>query len=820
MRLITCALVLVFPLVAQPPKPAVRVAATLPGGANTYYTGNRAPLLPSPLMKLPLGSVRARGWLRRQLELMGGGFVGHLSEISSFCKFDNNAWAHPKGEGPNGWEELPYWLRGFYNLGVQLNDPRIQKEARRWLDAVIASRQPGGWFGSRGNLEGGRSGGAASHAWPGMLAGSVPDLWPNMVMLYPLRSLYEATGDKRVLDLMLKYFRWQAALPLEHFHPVSWQHWRAGDNLDSIYWLYNRTGESWLLELARANHERTADWVGGVPTWHVVNIAECFREPAQYYQQTKDPRYLRVTERAYDTIRAAYGQTPGGMYGADENARPGFDGPRQGTETCAFVEMLYSDEMLLSITGDPKWADRAEEIAFNSLPCSMTPDLKGLHYLTAPNQVQLDAGNKAPLIENGGDMFSYNPHQYRCCQHNVAFGWPYYAEYSWMATPRNGLAAVFYVAGEVSAKVGDGTTVRVKEVTDYPFDETVQFTVSAPKPVRFPLSLRLPAWTERPALSVNGARVEIGKTARGWVTIEREWTEGDKVRLELPMPVRTTVWTKNRGTMSVHRGPLTYSLRIGERWEKKGGTPEWPGAEVYPTTPWNYGLVVDSARPASSFTLVRRKDALPAQPFALDAPPIVLRAQGRRIPEWTQEPNGMVGEVQPGPVRSSQPVEEITLVPMGSARLRITAFPLIGEGAAAREWGPAPPLVFASAAGHFEPIRAVHDGVAPGDAFAWSDRRGSSEWIEYYYTRPKRASAVEVWWANQDKGARRLPESWSVVYWDGRAWQPVSASSGYELRADRFSRVSFTPVETTRIRVMAQMRERYGAGICEMKVLE
>jgi hypothetical protein len=57
----------------------------------------------------------------------------------------------------------------------------------------------------------------------------------------------------------------------------------------------------------------------------------------------------------------------------------------------------------------------------------------------------------------------------------------------------------------------------------------------------------------------------------------------------------------------VNRGPLTYSLRIGERWEKKGGTEEWPGFEVYPSTPWNYGLI--------------------------------------------QEPNGMVGEVEPGPVR-------------------------------------------------------------------------------------------------------------------------------------------------------------------------
>ena len=106
-----------------------------------------------------------------------------------------------------------------------------------------------------------------------------------------------------------------------------------------------------------------------------------------------------------------YGQVPGGMFGADENARPGFTGPRQATETCGLVEMMGSDEMLLAITGNPIWADRAEEIAFNSLPASMTADLKALHYLTAPNQIQLDRASKSPMIQNGGDMFSYNPYR-------------------------------------------------------------------------------------------------------------------------------------------------------------------------------------------------------------------------------------------------------------------------------------------------------------------------------------------------------------------------------------------------------------------------
>lgn len=810
MKLLLSVILCIPPLFGQAER-AVKAAVSPPArGANRYYTGNRAPLLPNPLIKLPVGSVRPHGYLRRQMELMAEGFSGRLTEISRFCRIEDNAWVHREGTGHSGWEEVPYWLRGYWNLGCLLNDQRILNEANRWLDGVLGSQRASGYFGARTNLAGERTRG-------------VPDIWPNMVMLFPLRARYEATGDKRILDFMLRYFRWQTTIPLEQFIPSSWQHWRAGDNLDSIYWLYNHTGEAWLLELARANHERTADWVGDLPTWHVVNIAECFREPGQYYQQSRDIRYLRAAERVYDTVRGIYGQVPGGMYGADENARPGFTGPRQGTETCAFVEMMFSGEMLAGITGDVKWADRVEEVAFNSFPASMTPDLKGLHYLTAPNQVQLDRVDKSPMVQNGGDMFSYNPHQYRCCQHNVAFGWPYFTEYQWMATRDNGLAAVLYGPGELTAKAGDGTTVKITEATNYPFDEVIHFTVSTPKPVRFPLSLRVPGWCERPALQVNSVPLPAPRDARGWLVVERLWREGDKVRLELPARITLTQWTKNRNTVSVNRGPLTYSLRIGERWEKKEGTEKWPGFEVYPTTPWNYGLIADLADPASSFEVVRKPGVLAAQPFTVDDAPILLRARGKRIPQWKQEPNGMVGEVQPGPVRSDQPAESLTLIPMGCARLRISAFPRIGEGPGAKEWQESVPIWLASRSGHFDPPSALGDGILPRDSadrsiprFLWPEPSSEPQWIELMYSEPRRIAGAEVYWA--EEGSVRLPSAWRVLYWDGAGFRPVSGTSEYELRKDAFSRVRFDPVRTPRLRLEVQLRERSTAGILECRL--
>jgi len=653
-------------LFAREPGGASFFADLTARGRSSLYQGNREPLAQSPLIQLPAGCIRPEGWLRTQLELMAGGFTGHLEELSKFCKFQGNAWVDPSGEGSAGWEEVPYWLKGFLDLGYVLNDQRVVAEARRWIEKVLHTQSADGYFGPRGNL---------TARGPGN--SKMIDLWPNMIMMYPLRSYYEATGDRRVIDLMTRYFRWQLTIPQEQVLPASWQKVRGGDNLDSIYWLYNRTGGKWLLDLATRNHERTADWTNTVASWHGVNFAQCFREPAQYFQQARDEKFLRATERNYDTAIQRYGQVPGGMFAADEDARPGYSGPRQAAETCSMVEFMHSDEMLTAISGETVWADRCEDVAFNSLPSSMTSDLEGLHYLTAPNMIQCDRGNKAPMIENEGKMLYYDPWYHRCCQHNVAFGWPFFTENLWMASTDNGLAAVLYAPSRVSATVGDGARARITEKTDYPFGETVELTVSLDRSAKFPLTLRIPAWCDRARVSVNGAVTGVRPHRGSWVVIDRAWKEGDVVRLDLPQEVTVRVWRDNGNTVSVERGPLTYALKIGERWEKSGGTDAWPSYEVFPTTPWNYGLVVDTAHPAASVEVVRGRSAAEGQPFAPGSAPLELRVRARRIPGWRQESNGLIGQIPGSPLREETPVETVTLIPMGCERLRVTVFPRI-----------------------------------------------------------------------------------------------------------------------------------------------
>jgi hypothetical protein len=646
-----------------------------------YVVSNKGRLLPSRFAKLPVGSVRPKGWIAYQLQLMVDGQTGRLQELSSFLAEDNGWFGTEK----DGWEEQPYWLRGFYSLGVLTGDSRIRKESLRWIEKVIATQQEDGYFGPRNQK-----------AVRGKDGRIVVDLWPHMVMIDALRSHWECTGDERIIQMLLKFFRFCQNIPDDQFLPHGYpefgdwrpfvQKERAGDMLPHIYWLYNITGEEWLLDVATRFHERVKPPEGEWLVAHVVSFTQRFREPGTYYLQSHDPRHLEETEYWYEKHHATWGQQPGGIFAADECIRPGKTDPKQGFETCAMVEYNKSFYILGQITGEAKYADRVEDIIFNSFPVSQLPTLKGLHYLTAGNQPQLDASTNHDYM-NKGRQIDYSPHIYRCCQHNVAMGWPYYAEHLWMAAPGNGLVAWLYGASEVTAKVGNGEEITIIEETNYPFDTYVRMRISADSEVEFPLYLRVPKWCEGFAVRVNGKKVNVAPDPMQYVVVERTWHDGDVVEIEMPVKLSLTVWEKHGNSVTVNRGSLSYSLKIGERWVRERSetsTDEWPDWEVFPTTPWNYGLVINWDNLETSFQVVE-KGVVPDQPWTLENAPIEIKAKGKKIPNWVMI-DETVTDLQPSPVKSDEPLEDITLVPMGCARLRMSVLPVIGTGPDAREW--------------------------------------------------------------------------------------------------------------------------------------
>ncbi len=786
------------------------------GGADSkpHYPANRAPLAPSPFAKLPIGSIEPRGWLRLQLEAERDGMIGRPAEISPWLNFARSAWGNTNGAGGFGWEELPYWLKGYGDLGYVLKDGKITAAARKWIESAMASQRADGWFGPRELLT--------------SLKGKT-DLWPNMVMLNILQSYHEHSGDPRVLEVMTRYFKWEDTLPASAFGEGYWPKLRAGDNIESIYWLYNRTGEAWLLPLAKKIHDHMARWDEGVINWHNVNIAQGFREPTVYWMQSGEARHLAGAERNYLEVMGKYGQFPGGGFGGDENCREGYFDPRQGFETCGIVEFTHSFQLLSRITGQSIWADRCEDIAFNSLPASMTPDQKALHYLTCANQIQLDRHNKAPLIQNGGTMFSHSPFEvYRCCQHNVSHGWPYYAEELWLATHDRGLCASLYAASAVRARVADGAEVTVTENTAYPFGDSVVFTIATTRAARWPLYLRIPRWCDGATVSINSRPEPAPAKASSFLVLEREWRDGDEVRLTLPMRVQIQRWAKNGNCASVSHGPLSYSLAIQEEWKQHGSrNANWPEWEVFPKSAWNYGLVFDDNTVEKDFAVVRGNYDAARNPFTHETVPVKLTAKAKKIANWQADKFAMVGKIQPSPVKADAPTETVTLIPMGAARLRIAAIPVIGSGPDAREWEP--PKVSPIHASHVfegDSVEAVNDGRVPSSSgdrgiprFTWWDHRGTTEWIEWGFPKTRTVSATEVFWFDDTgRGQCRVPASWRVLYRVGEQWKPVEGAAAAGVELNKFNRVIFNAVECNGLRIEAQLKPGFSAGILEWKL--
>ena len=644
-------------------------------GTNTNYPGFKAPLQSAPLIKLPVGKVQPKGWLRKYLELQKDGLNGKLGTVSAWLDKNNNQWLSDAGD--HGWEEVPYWLRGYSSLAYILDDEEMKRESQVWFDAVLANLKDDGFLGPH-NYENGN-----------------PELWAQMVMLWALQTYYEHSGDQRVLDAMTDYFKWEMNVPDSQFLKGLWQEKRGGDNLWSVLWLYNRTGDDSILPLIDKLHRNTSDWTmkDDLPNWHGVNVAQGFREPATYYMYTGDSDMLNATYNAFDTMRRRYGQMPGGMYAADENAREGYFDPRNGAETCAMVEQMASDEILMGITGDPFWADHCENVALNSFTAAMTPDMKALRYITSANMAISDEKLHGPSIDNNlRGMLSMSPFSSRCCQHNHGMGWPYYAEHLVMATADGGLATMLYAANETSALVADGKNVTLTETTNYPFDDTVTLTLNTEEAVAFPMYLRIPEWAEGASVKVNGVAQPAADAAGKYVCLNREWNDGDVVELTMPMSVSANVWQQNKGSVSVNYGPLTLSLKIDEisephdsrdkdfvqddsHWQEGVNASLWPCYVLRPGSDWNYALKVDKDNLPVEFSVVNKDWPADDFPFTLESVPLEFHAKGVQIPSWGYDETGMTDLLPTKYAERSNTDTPLTLVPMGAARLRIAAFP-------------------------------------------------------------------------------------------------------------------------------------------------
>ena len=652
---------------------------------NTNYKGNSAILNQNAFIKMPLGTVKPAGWLKSQLEDQASGLTGNIDDF--WPDLVNSSWRGADGEA---WERGPYYLDGLVPLAYLLDDEKLIGKVKKWIEPIIASSNDTGWYGPAKNK----------------------DRWPLAVANKALMQYYEATGDKRAIEVLTRYFKY-----LHDSKPdwpdKEWRGVRAMENAVTGYWLYRQTGEQWILETIESIHKNSSDWTtyyekfpwdsaasadNKIPlnwgpeglTAHVVNNAMAIKYPGLWYQQSKDVRFKKAVFSGINKYDLNHGQA-GGRFSGDEHLSG--KNPSHGTELCSVVEYMFSLEELYEILGDNTLADRLELLAYNSLPGTTTPDMWAHQYDQQANQV-LVSGAKRDWSTNFeySNIYGLMPN-FACCLANMHQGWPKFIESMWMATNDNGLALVTYGPSIVKAKVGNGKDVTITEETNYPFNGSVKLTINTDKTIKFPIYLRIPGWADSAIIKFKGTIVRLKDIST--YKVKERWKNGDEIIIELPMQLR--VEKRYNNSLSILRGPLYFSLRIDKEYKnvkinydnfRYKGSVDW---EIDPKGAWNYGLLMNPKNIMRGVNVTENQ--VTKYPFSdkgdmiwsadsgkyfawTEEAPVVITARGMKIPSWTMKDNS--ADVPPmSPVKPEGDVELITLVPYGCARLRITEFPVM-----------------------------------------------------------------------------------------------------------------------------------------------
>ncbi|MBR2413863.1 MAG: glycoside hydrolase family 127 protein [Clostridia bacterium] len=592
--------------------------------------------------------IKPAGWLRRQLEIQAQGLSGNLHKI--WPDIRDSKWV---GGNREGWERVPYWLDGFVPLAYLLEDDDMIATVKKYIDAIVSQQQSDGWICPCKNSK-----------------RSTYDTWALQLICKTLTVYYDCSGDERIPEVIYRAMQnYYTLLKNGKIKLFGWAKYRWFESFISLNFLYARYKEEWIKDLAKILRKQGYDYNDAVKFWkipthawtfhtHIVNIAMMLKSEAVSHELLGD-NYTDNAEKLR-TVLDRYNGTAFEGFTGDE-VLSGLD-PARGTELCSIVEQMFSYEHLFAVTGDNKWADRLEVLAFNALPATLSEDMWTHQYVQMVNQIACQRTIiPAPFSTNGPEahLFGLEPN-FGCCTANFNQGWPKFAVSAFMHKDNTIINSVMLP----SVLTDNGITIKLE--TEYPFKNTMHYSIESDKD--FDFVIRIPSFAEN--LKVNGESAEVKDLA---FAVKQGKTEID-------IEFSATPFFKNRphGLSALQMGSLLFSVPI--KYEKKmheytrfGVERKFPYCDYQfiPQTDFNYAFA------GTEFEVKYNK--IGAYPFSQEEPPVTIKAKMQQIDWGLKFPYKTVCRKIP---KSTTPISEVTkieLQPYGCSRLRMTAMPVLGK---------------------------------------------------------------------------------------------------------------------------------------------
>ena len=688
-----------------------------------------------------------------------------------------------------------------YTLSV-VPDPKLEAYVDGLIAKIGAAQEPDGYLYTTRTIDP-----VHPHPWSGAKRWEKEEVLSHE--LYNLGHLYEAavayyqaTGKRQLLDIALR----TANLLEATFGPGKQVIWPGHQIAEmGLVKLYRVSGDGGYLNLAKflldsrgggemynQAHMPVVDQTEAVG--HAVRATYMYSGIADVAALTGDERYIHAIDRLWENVAGKKLYITGGIGATSEGEAFGKDYELPNltayNETCAAIGNDFWNLRLFLLHADARYIDVLERTLYNGLISGVSLNGKAFFY---PNP-----------LESAGQYERSPWFGCACCPGNITRFLASVPGYVY-AQQGDNLYVNLYVGSTADVSM-DGGSVKVVQETRYPWDGAVRITVTPEASRDFTIHVRVPGWARNEAmptdlyrfedtnhepvvLKVNGKPVPI-QLDKGYVALSRSWRAGDTIELVLPMPVRRVVANPavaaDRGRVALQRGPIVFCAE----W------PDNPGGRVRSL------VLPSSARLKAEF-----------QPDLLSG---VVKITGTAVSLSA----GAKGEV----IRKEQPFAEIPYYAWahrGAGEMIVWLPETESVADPPRPTIAATSKVIASVPRN---ARAIQDGEVPqasryrnpyGD-FDWTPKKGTTEWVEYAFTKPLKVSQAAVYWIDNTGSPNAdcsLPRSWRLLYRNGGGWRPVQNLQPYSTEKDKFNKVKFAPVVTDSLRLEVVLRADSSAGV-------